>query len=354
MAQPFSATFNGLAKGEYRVDAYIVDSSQNIVAGQLNHDYATQLGVGDIYVAIGDSITEGYDGIAYNVPPYTNWLQAPMASTDYRNYPQCGVSSGAYQDHWQEASHHITLNDELAAFLGYPVFILNEGFAGITTSGYVSRMGLTQWQNRIAALGANKWLVHLGNNDLAGSPAFQSSLQTIVNSLKGTYGASGTDIVLAIPKNGTSWQPYINNLITANGLLKGPDFNTFYLNHTNPPLVTGIHPNAAGHAQMARLWTLSIMSPENVAVQAAGGQVSVSWADLQLLEPTIAGYIVYYGTNPASLTNVVDVGHVTTALINVPASGSQTYYFAVQGYDNDAYVPNVTSLSSPVGIAVGG
>jgi hypothetical protein len=156
------------------------------------------------------------------------------------------------------------------------------------------------------------------------------------------------------PQNGTSWQPYINNLITANGLLKGPDFNTFYLNHTNPPLVTGIHPNVAGHVQMARLWTLSIMSPENVAVQAAGGQVSVSWSDLQLLEPTIAGYKVYYGTSQASLTSVVDVGHVTTALINVPASGSQTYYFAVQGYDNDAYVPNVTSLSSPVGIAVGG
>ena len=106
---------------------------------------------------------------------------------------------------------------------------------------------------------------------------------------------------------------------------------------------------------MARLWTLSIMSPENVAVQpAAGGQVSVSWDDLQLLEPTIAGYKVYYGTSPASLTSVVDVGHVTTALINVPPAGSQTYYFAVQGYDNDAFVPNVTSLSSPVGIAVGG
>jgi hypothetical protein len=95
MAQPFSATFDALAKGEYRVDTYIVDSSQNVVAGQLNHDYATQIGVGDIYVAIGDSITEGYDAIAYNVAPYTNWLQAPMASTDYRNYPQCGISSGA-------------------------------------------------------------------------------------------------------------------------------------------------------------------------------------------------------------------------------------------------------------------
>ena len=145
MAQPFSATFSGLAKGEYRVDAYIVNSVIKILSrAQLNHDYATQIGVGDIYVAIGDSITEGYDGVAYNVPPYTSWLQAPIASTDYRNYPQCGISSGAYQDHWQEASHHITLNDELAAFLGYPVFILNEGFAGITTSGYVSRMGLTQ------------------------------------------------------------------------------------------------------------------------------------------------------------------------------------------------------------------
>jgi hypothetical protein len=354
LSPPFSATFTGLAKGEYRLDSYIVDPSNNIVAGELNHDYATNIGIGDIYVAIGDSITEGYDGVAYNTSAYTSWLQAPIASNDSRNFPQCGISSGFYQDHWQEVSHHITLNNKLEAFFGYPIFILNEGVAGGTTNGYLTRMNNAQWQNRIAKLKPNKWLVHLGTNDGGGSTTFQDLMQGLVNILKGSYAANGRDIILAVPQNGPSWQPYINNLISANGLTPGPDFNSFYSNNTNPPLVMGVHPNIPGHEQMARLWALSILSPRNVAVQQVpGGPLSVSWEDLQQLEPTIAGYKVYYGANPGSLTSVINVGHVTTALFNVPSAGPQTYYFAVQGYDNDAHVPNVTSLSSPVAITVG-
>jgi hypothetical protein len=99
---------------------------------------------------------------------------------------------------------------------------------------------------------------------------------------------------------------------------------------------------------MARLWTLAIVAPENVLVQSAGsGQVRVSWDDLRLLEPTIAGYRVYYGTDPGALTSVVDVGSVTTTLINISAG---PYYFSVQAYDNDLYSPNLTSRSVPVGL----
>lgn len=349
MAPPFRATFAGLAKGDYRVDAYIVDSSQNVVAGALNRDFLTQLGIGDIYVAIGDSITEGYDGVAYNVPPYTSWLPAPISSIDHRNYPQCGISSGAYQDHWQEASHHITLNDRLEAFFDSPNFILNEGVAGINAGGYLSRMAGAQWQSRINALRPNKWLIHLGSNDAGGSAAFQNTMQSIINILKNTYGAAGTDIVLAVPQNKTNWQPYINNLVSANGLAAGPDFNAFYLNHptllnTNNP----VHPNAAGHAEMARLWALSMMAPENVVAQSAGaGQVQVSWDDLRLLEPTIAGFKVFYGTNPATLTSVVNVGSAISTVINI-ATG--THYFSVQAYDNDAFLPNLTGRSAPVSV----
>jgi hypothetical protein len=177
-------------------------------------------------------------------------------------------------------------------------------------------------------------------------------MQNVIDTLKGAYAANGKDIVLAVPQLGSNWQPYINNLISVNGLTAGPDFNTFYYYNSN--LFPTGHPNAAGHEQYARLWTISIMSPRNVAVhQVANGRLSVSWDDLQPLEPTIAGYVVYYGTNPAFPTNVVDVGHVLTTSFDVPALAGQTYYFAVQGYDNDAHGPNRTSLSSPVGIAVG-
>jgi len=350
---PFSASYTGLAKGEYRLDAYIVDSGGYNVPGELNHDYATSIGIGDIYIAIGDSITEGYEGDAYNSPPYTNWLQAPVASHDFRNYPQCGISTGFYQDHWQEVSHHISLNNRLEAFNRYPVFILNDGVSAMTTSYYLIRMNTGQWQDRIAALQPNKWLIHLGTNDgTGGSAGFQTDMQSIIDRLKGAYAANGKDIVLAVPQLGDNWQPYVNNLISVNGLTPGPDFNAFYFYNGN--FYPHGHPNALGHEQMARLFAISIMSPRNVAVQqVASGRVSVSWDDLQLLEPTIAGYKIYYGTNPASLTNVVDVGHVTTALFDIPAIAGQTYYFAVQGYDNTANAPNRTSVSIPVAITVG-
>ena len=180
--------------------------------------------------------------MAYNVSPYTDWTNVPVKSNDNRNYPQCGISSGYYQDHWQEVSHHIPLNNTLENYYGYPVFILNEGVAGITTSGYITRTGLTTWQNRINALQPNKWLIHLGINDGNGSSGSQNNLQTIVNTLINTYGATSTDIVLAVPSTRTGWQPYINNLVINNNLTRGPDFGTFYANNTSPTLYVGVHP----------------------------------------------------------------------------------------------------------------
>ncbi len=349
MDSPFTASFVGLAKGEYRLDAYIVDANQNVIAGVDNHDYATNIGIGDIYVEIGDSIAEGYDGTAYDVPPYTDWFVAPIVSSDHRNYPQCGAAAGFYRDHWQEASHHIDLNNKLSSYFGRPVFVLNEGVAGINSGGYVSRIGTSPWQNRMAALHPNKWLVHLGTNDGSGSSSFQNNMQSIINALKNTYGAAGADITLAIPQNGNNWQPYIDNLISTNSLTKGPDFLSFYAR--NPTLVSGVHPNVNGHAQMARLWALSIISPQNVAVQQSGQQVIVSWSDLKNIEPTIAGYKIYYGTNAANLNNVLDAGNILSKAIDIPG-GQATYYFAVQGYDNDPTASITTALSNPISILV--
>jgi lysophospholipase L1-like esterase len=344
LSSPFSAKFTGLTKAEHTLDTYVVDASHVVQGGAVNHDQAVQIGIGDIYVAIGDSVTEGYDGTAYNVPPYTDWLNVPVKSTDNRNYPQCGISSGYYQDHWQEVSHHIAMNNELEAFLGYPVFILNEGVAGITSTGYITRMATTAWQNRIHALGANKWLLHLGINDGGGSSGFQANMQSIINTLESTYGATGQDIVLAVPSASSGWQPYIDNLISANNLIRGPDFNTFYANNTSPVLYVGVHPNVAGHVQMARLWAISIMRPQNVSLSQTGTTVRVAWSSLASVEPTIAGYKVKYGTSAGVYTTTLDVGNVTHSNINGLTPG-QTYYVAVSGYDNDAYVANETPNS---------
>ncbi len=58
--------------------------------------------------------------------------------------------------------------------------------------------------------------------------------------------------------------------------------------------------------------------------------VSLAWDSSS--DSSVVGYKIYYGTNSHDYTTVVDVGNVTTALINLPAFG-QTYYFAATTYD---------------------
>lgn len=344
LTSSFSATFTSLAKGEYTLDVYIVNSSQVVQSGSINHDMATNIGVGDIFVAIGDSTTEGYDGTAYDVSPYTSWIDTPVHSTDNRNYPQCGTSTGASQDHWQKVSHHISLNNVLGEFYDYPVFILNEGFAGITSSGYNTRTGLTTWQNRINALAPNKWLVHLGINDLGGSAGFQSNMQTLMETLINTYGADSSNIYLAVPSARNNWQPYINNLISINSLSTGPDFKTFYTG-TGLSMVVGLHPNVTGHQNMGRLWGISVIYPKNFSATQFSSDVQLTWDDLSTVESSIAGYKIYYGTDPASLSTIVDVGDVTSHSITSGLTPGQTYYFAIRGYDDDASSLNYTARS---------
>jgi lysophospholipase L1-like esterase len=351
MSAPYTVSFTSLPKGTYTLVTSIVDASQQVPVGSQFQDTATSIGIGDIFVAIGDSITEGYDGTAWNVAPYTNWLNVPARSADSRNYPQCGISSGYYQDHWQELSHHIQINDKLSQHYGYPVFILNEGSAGITSGGYVTRTGLSSWQNRMTTLAPNKWLLHLGVNDLGGSPTFQTNMQSLIDTLKNTYGAQGRDIVLAIPTIRTNWQPYIQNLVAANDLTQGPNFNAFYANNTSPTLYVGVHPNAAGHVQMGRLWGISILSPKNVSVNQVGGSVNISWDSLSGVESTISGYRLYYGTSTQALSTSVDLGNVTSTSVSSGLVSGQTYYFALRGYDNDAYLLNYTATSTPVSLA---
>ncbi len=348
MSAPFAVSFTNLEKDEYTLDTYIVDSSQVVQSGVAYHDTATNIGIGDIYVAIGDSVTEGYDGTAYNVSPYTDWTQAPVKSTDNRNYPQCGISSGFYQDHWQEVSHHISLNNTLESYNDYPVFFLNEGVAGITSSGYITKMNTSAWQTPVTTLSPNKWLLHLGTNDGGGSSGFKNNMQSIIDTLGVTYGASGRDIILAVPSKYNNWQPYINDLITDNDLTAGPNFTTYYTNH--PATYSSPHPTVSGHVQMSRMWGISIIMPKNILATEASSTINLSWDTLSGVEPTIVGYKVYYGTSSTTLNNTLDVGSNSSTTISSGLTNGQTYYFAVQGYDDDAYSLNLTATSSIVSI----
>ncbi|MFA5934882.1 MAG: peptidoglycan-binding protein [Candidatus Paceibacterota bacterium] len=338
-SSPFSVTFSSIEKGEHTLDTYIVDS-QNNIPDITQHDRATNIGIGDIFGAIGDSVTDGAHGTVYTSA--SDWTNASVKSNDNRNYSSCGDVA---------PDGHIELNNDLENVLGYPVFIFNEGVSGASSVAYVSLMQTSNWQNDISVVEPNKWLIHLGIND--GFPdVWSPNIQSIIDTLNNTYNAQ--EIFLANHAlGGTTWNPYVSNLVSINNnVILGPNFYTFYTNY--PSLkYDSLHPTNDGQIHMGYLWANSISYPQNVSVSQNTGTITLNWDSLSLGSSVLntAGYKVSYGTSSAVYTTTTDVGDVTTKDIT-GLTVDQTYYFTVSAYDDDLYNSNQTNISPEVSITI--
>lgn len=334
---PFSAQFNNLSKAEYTLDVYIVDSSRNVYGA--GHDKAIRIGIGDIITAIGDSITEGYNGKMCGSTPITNWLAVPSkcsASKDGRNFPQHGPTGGTYKQSWMTE-----MNDHLATAYGYPVFIMNEGVGGITAGKYLKRIQTNKrnWQTRQNNLKPNKWLIHLGVNDVNASvsaSAFKTNITSIVNILNTSYGAKPQSIYMSYPMywggKTARYLPVVDSLVNTEKIVSmGPDFFGYYKKYPN--YVPNGHPSVAGVTQMARLWALSMVYPQNFTVSQNGDSVDLNWNAVPQ-ELGVGGYKVKYGTSTDNYSNIVDAGNSLSKQITGLVDGL-TYYFTVTAYDND-------------------
>jgi len=343
---PFTVTFTAVQKGEHTLDTYVVDSSDNI-PDLTQHDFASNIGVGDIYTAIGDSLTDGSNGTIYTAA--NDWTTATVKSNDNRNFPTCANKM---------ATAYIEINNDLENVFGYPVYIFNEGKSGFTTTRYLSElMPSSYWINDISnIIKPNKWLIHLGVND----PAFSisnatsnSNLQQIITNLKTTYGSE--TIYLASPGNmGTALEPYIDNLVVTNSnVIRGPKFSTIYTNYPSLLAVDGLHFTTAGQTHAGYLWASSIAHPQSVIASQNTGTATIDWGAFSLGSGVLsnAGYKVKYGTSSGDYTNTIDVGNVTTKSIT-GLTGGQTYYFTVAGYDNDSFIPNLTSNAPEVSLTM--
>ncbi|MES2623392.1 MAG: peptidoglycan-binding protein [Patescibacteria group bacterium] len=346
MAAPYNYAFTSLAKGTYVLDAYVVDSGNNIVAGASNHDQATNIGIGDIYIAIGDSITKGAGGIASSSciasGELTDWTQAlpGTVSSDGRNYCQWSMQQPQYFKSWMPE-----LNNELTAYNNYPVFILNEGYGGYTAAGYGSSpMASTTWNARINSLHPNKWFVLLGTNDNTSTTTLVANINTIATNIKNNFGAPASSIYLGLPLYAGSRpdvQTYIQplkNLVTSGGYGAGPNFNSYFFEHPELYIDTPpIHPTPTGYTIMSRLWALSLISPKNTNAVATETGATISWDNLATFDaiPTgtseIAGYNVRYGTTSGNYTATVDAGNTLSTTLTGLTLG-QTYYYTVQAY----------------------
>ena len=206
-------------------------------------------------------MTEGIDGSSWTRFPIQDWTEAPVRSANSRNFPICGITSTTNMITQQNQGEHIELNDHLNTFFNYPVFIMNEGVGRSTTESYLEIMQTDAWRNRVGGLEPNKFLIHLGINDVYGNNQSAHNIQLIIDNLKQEYHAEEDSIYLAIPAAGNNWERYIEEVRENNELPYGPDFKELFTNQ-DLVLLYGVHPDAKGYTQMAKLWFESIRNSE--------------------------------------------------------------------------------------------
>jgi len=235
------------------------------------------IGLGLVIAALGDSITEGYFGEDYSMPELD--LTAAMfppnsVSRDGRNFPQYAPTTHVHKPDVNCMKSWMTdLNDRLAASLGYPVFIANEGWGGYTAADYVRLVREDEnWQTRMAFLEPNMWLIHLGVNDGRAMRAPRDvvgDIEAVVDVLCARYKAKPHRVLLARPcydyEPGAedilrAYCAAIDDLVSKRGLARGPDFFTAYARDKDRLYGPDpVHPTPEGMRFMAELWSASIV-----------------------------------------------------------------------------------------------
>lgn len=284
LAPPFEYTFTIKRYGEYRLDAFLLDSAGNRIA----NDTINPVGYGHIIVSIGDSITAGQAGDVITATgqltyPVVTATDSPAFSKDKRNFYQYAnydVSNGAYYRGYQ-----VSLNGLLTECTsGVPIFILNDGFPGMYTWGDPntsagSRLGaaakIDAFNRHIKALDARYIIIGLGTNDVTRNLSVTTWLRHIASLVQALQPAGGPlDIWFARVPWRPNEAPMTNSTQTRTELYSerltplaltsystftqtvriGPDFYTYFKD--NPTLIAdNVHPTKEGLEGMALLWS---------------------------------------------------------------------------------------------------
>lgn len=249
---PYEVIFAGLAQSEHVVEAFVIDAAGNLVSGIAAYDLAVNVGIGDYYVAMGDSITFGTGDTVPN----------DDSSQDQRN------TGGGYTP---------ILDDLLTIAKNQPQTVVNEGVGGARSSGGLSLVPTLlqkhpDAQRFLIMYGTNDADVFLpvpsglglqpGNSGYAGS--FKDNMQRIIDAIR---GAGKTAILakapVAIPVNGQKdaliqeYNQVIDELVAnpANNIVTPPpDFHTYFATHYPSEYWDNIHPNGIGYQSMSNLW----------------------------------------------------------------------------------------------------
>ncbi len=276
--QNFVTNLTGLQKDEYALTATVVDANG---ANGLNSNgdsaevVVNAVGLGDYYIAFGDSITKGTGDNVDENGPIAGQTQFGLASED-------GRTLGGYP---------ALLNNALTERLGYPQLIINAGIEGIN-----SGVGLVELPAVLAEHPtAQRVLIMFGMNDARLGAArvstadFKTNMQMMIDNVVSAGmepAVAKVNIALGDTNevsNGTYPDPNagsrsvaIQGFNTAIDELKAenaasfitaiPDFyELFYQGGApNPRYETeyldNIHPNRTGYQSMADTW-VDLLAP---------------------------------------------------------------------------------------------
>lgn len=97
--------------------------------------------------------------------------------------------------------------------------------------------------------------------------------------------------------------------------------------------------------------TSASLAPFSIAVSSPSGSATVSWtAPTTYTDGTaltdLAGYHVYYGTSPSSLTQEIDVANAGATRDTISNLASTTWYFAVTAYTTSGLESALSSVVS--------
>jgi len=250
---PYSGTFAGLERAEYTVFAKVIDGSGNEVTGPQTSVQANPVGIGDYYVAFGDSITLGIgDDIA-----------SDDTSDDGRNI------RGGYEP---------ILNDLLTATKAYPHTFVNKGTAGDTSVEGLSLLPSVLNEHPEAQF----FLIQFGTNDAgiplpsglgltAGQTGYADSFKDNIQQMITLIRSAGKEAYLAkapYAKGNYSdrnsliqqYNQVIDELVLENSILvSAPDLYNFFQANQNQ-YSDNIHPDGTGYQSIADLW-YAVLSP---------------------------------------------------------------------------------------------
>ncbi len=238
---PYSIVYKNVDKSEHTVEIVVVDSNGNEMSGTTTQDQVAQFGVGDYYVALGDSVTTGaFDDIL-----------ADNVSRDGRN---------------SAAGYTPILNNLLTGDKGYPHTVAMEGVAGDTAADGLARLPEILSHHPESQY----YLILYGTNDAAGLlPTAPATFKTIVQKMISQLQAAGKRAYLAkVPYSldagrNSIIQDYnmvIEQLVAENAIsVVPPDFYGYFATHQDQ-LSDTVHPNGRGYQAMAALWQAAMHS----------------------------------------------------------------------------------------------